>query len=33
MRFICTKISAPRHEIMWREVLPELSTTCAAFTV
>jgi len=24
--FICTKISWPRHEIMLREVLPELST-------
>jgi len=33
MRFICTKISWPRHEIMLREVLPELSTICTAFTV
>jgi len=33
MRFIFTKISGPRHEIMLREVLPELSTICTAFTV
>jgi len=33
MRFIRTKISGPRQEIMLREVLQELSTTCTAFTV
>jgi len=33
MQFICTKISWPRHEIMLREVLPELSTICIAFTM
>jgi len=33
MRFICTKISRPRHEVMLREVLPELSTICTAFSV
>jgi len=33
MQLICTKISGPRHEIMVREVLPELSTICTAFTV
>ena len=33
MWFICTKISWPRHEIRLREVLPELSTICTAFTV
>ena len=33
MRFICIKISGPRHEIMLREVLPELSTICTAFTL
>jgi len=33
MRFVCTKNSGPRHEIMLSEVLPELSTICTAFTV
>jgi len=33
MRFIFTKISGPRHEIMQREVLPELCTICSVFTV
>jgi len=33
MRFICTKIYGPRHEIMLCEVLPKLSTVCNAFTV
>jgi len=35
-QFICTKISWPRHEIMLRErreVLPELSIICTAFTL
>ena len=33
MRFICIKISEPRHEIMLREVLPELFIIYTAFTV
>jgi len=33
MQFICTKMSWPKHEIMLREVLPELSTIYTAFTV
>jgi len=33
MRFICTKIFGPRQEMMLREVLPELSIICTAFTV
>ena len=33
VRFICTKISRPRHEIMLGEVLLELSTACTAFTL
>jgi len=33
MQFICRKVSGPWHEIMLREVLPELSTICIAFTV
>jgi len=33
MQFICTKISRPMHEIMLREVLPELSTIYTAFTM
>jgi len=33
MGFICTKISGPRHEILLHEMLPELCTTCTAFTV
>jgi len=33
MQFICTKISGPRHEIMLREVLPELSTICTDITM
>jgi len=33
MQFICTNISGQRQEIMLREVLPELSTKCIAFTV
>jgi len=33
MRFICTKISEPRHEILLREVLPELSTISIDFTL
>jgi len=31
--FISIKISGPGQEIMLREVLPELSTICTAFTV
>ena len=33
MQFIRTKITWPKHDIMLREVLPELFTTCTAFTM
>jgi len=33
IRLVSTKFSRPRHELMLREVLPELSTICTAFSV